>query len=144
MEIRLPPDKLSRMREMLKAWHPGKEATKWEILPLVGTLQHATNVVRPNKTFVSWMYLTTTKLKKLHFVTTLNEAFQSALFWWHIFYSSWKASASCIILLSWQLQTLYIAQTDASGVWRCVAVLGSWWLISCLHGIMGYSKTYHP
>ena len=53
MEIRLPTDKLSRTREMIKAWLPRKKATKREILSLVGTLQHATKVVRPGKTFVS-------------------------------------------------------------------------------------------
>ena len=39
MEIRLPTDKLSRTREMIKAWLPRKKATKRELLSLVGTLQ---------------------------------------------------------------------------------------------------------
>ena len=53
MEIRMPSDKLSRMQDMLKSWLSKKKATKREILSLVGTLQHATKVVRPGRTFVS-------------------------------------------------------------------------------------------
>ena len=84
MDIRLPADKLSRMWEMMKAWLPEK---KVEILSLVGTLQHATKVARPGKTFVLRMYFHC-KTQKLHFATRLNKAFRSDLFWWHIFLQS--------------------------------------------------------
>ena len=126
MEIRLPTGKLSRTQEMIKAWLPRKKAMKRQILSLVGTLQHATKVVRPGKTFVSRMYLTATKLKKLHFITRLNKAFRSDLFWWHIFLQSWK---SFNILRHPTLLTTpdFVAQTDASGTWGYAAVLGSGW-----------------
>ena len=127
MEIRLPTDKLSRMQGMLKAWLSRKKATKRDILSLVGTLQHATKVVRPGKTFVSRMYLTAAKLKKMHFITRLNKAFRSDLFWWHIFLQSWNGFSILrhpILLRSPD----FIAQTDASGVWGCAAVLGTQWL----------------
>ena len=47
MEIRLPEDKLSRIRAQLTIWLDKKKATKREILSLVGLLQHANKVVRP-------------------------------------------------------------------------------------------------
>ena len=75
MEIRLPANKLSRMRDMIKAWLPRNKTTKREILSPVGTLQHVTKVFRPGKTFVSRTYLITAKFKKLHFITRLNKAF---------------------------------------------------------------------
>ena len=67
MEIRLPSDKLTRTLALLQTWLPKKKATKREILSLVGTLQHATKVVRPSRAFVARMYATASKLRKMHF-----------------------------------------------------------------------------
>ena len=53
MEIRLPSDKLTKTLALLQTWLPKKKATKREILSLVGTLQHATKVVRPGRAFVA-------------------------------------------------------------------------------------------
>ena len=88
MEIILPDDKLSRTQEMIKTWFPKKKATKRQILSLVGTLQHATKVVRAGRSFKSQIYDTAAKLRKMHFLTRLNTAFRSDLFWWHIFLQS--------------------------------------------------------
>ena len=86
MEIRLPTNRqaLQDARDA-KSLALKEKATKREILSLVGTLQHATKVVRQGKTFVSQMYLMAAKLKKIHFITRLNKAFRSDLFWWHVF-----------------------------------------------------------
>ena len=95
-------------------------------MSLVGTLQHATKAVRPGKTFVSRMYLTAAKLKKLHFITRLNKAFKSDLLWWHIFLHSWNGFS--ILHHPTPLITPdFVAQMDASGTWGCTAVLGSRW-----------------
>ena len=61
MEIRLPEDKLHRIQALLKTWLTRKKATKREVLSLVGTLQHASKVVRPGRTFASHMYATAAK-----------------------------------------------------------------------------------
>ena len=90
MEIRLPPNKLIRMQELLTTWLPWKKARKREILSLVGTLQHATKVVRPGRTFVTRMYASAAKLREMHYITRLNKAFRSDLFWWHTFLQSWN------------------------------------------------------
>ena len=126
MEIRLPSDKLSRIQDMLKSWLSKKKATKREILSLVGTLQHATKVVRPGRTFVSRMYSTAAKLKKMYFYSRLNTAFWSDLFWWHIFLQLWNGYS---ILRHPALLTPpdFTAQTDASGIWGCAAVLETEW-----------------
>ena len=53
----------------LKTWLPRKKA-KREILSLVGTLHHATKVVRPGRAFVSRMYSTAARLKYLLYCKT--------------------------------------------------------------------------
>ena len=62
MEARLPSDKLRQIQNQLSAWLTRKKATKWEILSLVGLLQHACKVVRPGRSFMSRMYSTAAKL----------------------------------------------------------------------------------
>jgi len=57
MEIRLPDDKLTRIQQLLTTWFPKKKARKRQILSLVGTLQHATKVVRSGRMFVARMLL---------------------------------------------------------------------------------------
>ena len=46
MEARLPEDKLGRLKEEIDRWITRRKAKKQEILSIVGSLQHATKVVR--------------------------------------------------------------------------------------------------
>ena len=90
MEARLPDDKLTRICHLVDVWLHKKSATKWEILSLVGLLQHATKIVHSARTFVSHMYATAAKLDKMHYFTRLNKELHSDLAWWHIFLQSWN------------------------------------------------------
>ena len=63
------------------------------------------------------------KLRKMHFLTRLNTAFRSDMFWWHIFLQSWNG-LSILRHPTFAATPDYYAQTDASGTWGCVAVLG--------------------
>ena len=125
MEIRLPADKLARIKQLLMTWLPRKKATKRQILSLVGTLQHATKVVRPGRAFVARMYSTAAKLRKMHFITRLNKSFRSDLIWWHTFLQAWNGF-SILRHPATSHPDIY-AQTDASGVWGCAAVLTPQW-----------------
>ena len=69
MEIRLPVDKLERIKEALSIRLRKKKATKRDVLSLVGLLQHATKVVCCGRTFVGRMYTAAAKVTKLHFYT---------------------------------------------------------------------------
>ena len=126
-EIRLPNDKLSRIRLTLAWWLHKKKATKREILSLVGLLQHATKVVRCGQTFIARMYATAAKVRELHFFTRLNSEFKSDLAWWHAFVQYWNGLS---ILQSPNLppSTQITVQTDASGSWGCGAVCNHHWL----------------
>ena len=127
MEIRLPNDKLSRIRLTLAQWLHKKKATKREILSLVGLLQHATKVVRCGRTFIARMYATAAKVRELHFFTRLNREFKSDLAWWYAFVQHWNGLS---ILQSPNLppSTQITIQTDASGSWGCGAVCNHHWL----------------
>ena len=126
MEIRLPEDKLVRIKDTLSTWLGKKKATKREILSLVGLLQHATKVVRCGRTFVGRMYAAAAKVKKLHFFTRLNREFRSDLMWWHTFVQAWNG----LSILHHPYSVLGPANsilTDASGTWGCGAIFHHQW-----------------
>jgi len=94
------------------------DAKKQEILSLVGSLQHTTKVVRA---FVSRMYATAAKFKKLHYHGRLNLEFRSNLCWGHTFLTQWNG----LSLLHWNDQDWtpnYIIQT------RCIGNMGLWFI----------------
>lgn len=51
-ELRLPPDQLVRIRNELQQWLQHRSCTKRDLLSLIGTLQHASSVVRPGRAFL--------------------------------------------------------------------------------------------
>ena len=127
MEARLPEEKLTRIQHTVADWLTRKKATKHEILSLVGQLQHATKVVRYDRTFVARMYSTAAKVPQLDFHTRLNLAFHSDLWWWHTFLHLWNE----VSLMHWIPDTSpphNSIQTDASGSWGCGALFGKLWL----------------
>ena len=82
MEVRLPADKLTRIKGLLTTWLDKKKVTKCKILSLVGLLQHAAKVVRCGRSFVSRMYATAARIQELEHFTRLNSDFHSDLWWW--------------------------------------------------------------
>ena len=56
MEARLPHEKFIHPKSTITEWVGRKNATKREILSLVGQLQHACKVVRYGRTFVARIY----------------------------------------------------------------------------------------
>ena len=127
MEARLPDDKLSRIRNDIRAWLGRKTATKREILSLVGLLQHAGKVVRAGRTFNARMYSTAARVPELDFHTRLNKDFRSDLLWWHTFLTDWNG-ISFFKAVDGSLQPDLTVQTDASGVWGCAGFLSGRWI----------------
>ena len=130
MEARLPNDKLDKLKDEVAQWTTYKKVTKRAILSLVGSLQHATKVIRFGRAFLSRMYATAAKLREMHYFTRLDVQFRSDLFWWHTFLTEWNG----ISLLRWDDDNWtpqYQVQTDASGSWGCGAFWDGQWLQWC-------------
>lgn len=125
LELRLPLDKLQRVRELVIEWRGKKACTKRELLSLIGLLQHAAKVVKPGRTFVRRMIDLSMIAKKPQDHLRLNKAFRSDLEWWHYFVGQWNG----ISLLA-PFQRQYPDEeitSDASGSWGCGAFHGSKW-----------------
>ena len=125
-EIRLPEEKLHRIRQEIASWLGRNKATKREILSLVGLLQHATKVIRPGRSFVSRMYATAARVKELDYYTRLGREFKSDLAWWHTFLVSWNG-LSLQRSVSRSTPADFVIQTDASGTWGCGAFFNKSW-----------------
>ena len=79
MVIRLPQDKLTRLRNLIGEWKGHKTCSKRLLLSFIGQLQHTCKVVRPGRSFLRRMIDLSTVAKKLHHQIRLSRGFQSDL-----------------------------------------------------------------
>lgn len=92
MKIRLPLDKLSRVKEALAHWRGHKACRKFYPLSLIGTLAHASKVIRSSRIFLrSLIDLSTTTAQPDHFIR-LNVEAKSDIEWWFLFMSRWNGT----------------------------------------------------
>ena len=83
--LRLPQAKLGRIRQALQEWEVKKSGTKRELQSLIGTLQHACQVVRPGRSFLRRMIDLERVPKRQHHFVRLNTSFRADLRWWQAF-----------------------------------------------------------
>ena len=95
MELRLPADKLARLRSMIQQWGARKSCSKWELLSLIGHLQHACRVVKPGRVFLRHMIDLASVAKELHHFVRLNKDSGQISSGGHCSFASGKESAYC-------------------------------------------------
>ena len=123
--LRLPAEKLERLRTLLQEWGDRKVCMRKELESLIGILNHACKVVRPGRSFLRRMIdlLTTTRgsaARQPHHRIRLNREFRADLAWWRTFAAVWNG-----VGLVPNVPTLADPEfaSDASGAWGC----GAWW-----------------
>ena len=84
MQLRLPSEKLSKLRSLLDFVAGKKAMSKRELQSLVGLLQHATKVVKPGSSFMRGFHSILTQegehIRPNHFIR-LNIAAKAAIMW---------------------------------------------------------------
>ena len=120
-ELRLPQDKLARLRARVEEWLQKKRCAKRDLLSLAGQLQHAATVVRSGRAFIRRLFDLSTTARKPHHHLSLNKGVRSDLAWWHEFLTDWNG-VSLLVALGEQEPTI-ILTSDASGRWGC----GAFW-----------------
>ena len=124
-ELRLPRDKLQRLKDLLHEWGDRKVCRRKELESLIGLLNHACKVVRPGRSFLRRM------IDLLHARSgvaypgpptpiRLNLGFRADLAWWQYFMEEWNGTS--FLNTPQDLPALHVA-SDASGRWGC----GAWW-----------------
>ena len=122
-ELRLPPEKLQHLLDMLQAWQSKRVCTRRELESLIGSLQHACKVIRPGRSFMRRAISLLTVAKEPQHHIRLNQEFKADLLWWQTFVIHWNGTA--IIIGNGPPDT--IITTDASGSWGCGGWQGTKW-----------------
>ena len=119
MELRLPGDKLTKLKAELSSWRGRKACKKRDLLSLIGVLSHACKVVRAGRTFLRRLIDLSMTVEKLeHFARRSREA-RSDMEWWHTFCVDWNGVA--IMPSSPEARATVSVTSDASGTWGCGA-----------------------
>ena len=91
-ELRLPAEKLDRLRTLLVKWGDKKVYTCRDLESLIGHLNHACKVVRPGRSFLRRMIDLLHHRKNVHYIH-LSRGFQSDLQWWKVFAATWNGTS---------------------------------------------------
>ena len=115
--LRLPSDKLNKLRSELSHCILHRSITKQELQSLVGLLQFATKVIRPGRPFLRRLYAMQDIGSHPDHHIRLNTAARADILWWHMFTSEWNG-----VSMLWDLHRLtpnVHLFSDASGSWGC-------------------------
>ena len=114
--LRLPTEKVDRLRQTLTHWRRKRHATKHELQVLIGLLNHAAAVVRPGRTFLRQLIETSKIPRRQSQKVRLNLGCRADIAWWSLFAQEWNGVA-----LFPDLPSGVTVVSGASGGWGCGA-----------------------
>ena len=126
-ELRLPEDKLERLKNLLQQWGTKRVCRRKELESLIGLLNHACKVVRPGRSFLRRL------IDLLHqtgnrpegdSIIRLSNACRADIAWWREFVDSWNGVS--FLQPPQSLPTVEVT-TDAPGTWGCGARHNTSW-----------------
>lgn len=124
-ELRLPADKLMRLRSLLGEWEGKTRCTKQELQSLAGHLQHAASVVRAGRSFIRRLYDLQSTVSKQHHHIRLSAGIKSDLAWWRTYIEQWNGVTFLSACAPRSPSTTF--ESDASGSWGAGAVWQHHW-----------------
>ena len=119
-ELRLPADKLQRMRSMVSSWSTRESCRRKDLESLLGHLSHAAIVVRPGRTFLRELFRLLHLTRSPHHFVRLSAGARADLTWWRCFLKDWNGSSFFPLA-----EVAHHVCSDASGSFGCGAVLDS-------------------
>ena len=129
MEVRLPQEKLSEMRALLKRWRGMKSCKRRDLESLVGSLNHACRAVRPGRAFKRRLQNLMTTVERDGRRVRLNVEARADIEWWHQFGLRWNGTSlmKAVVVDGEPQEEMF---SDASGNWGCGATWkGRWFQI---------------
>ena len=118
LELRLPSEKLRRLRVLILEWSNKRSASKHQLQCFIGHLSHAASVVKPGRVFTRELIRTVGVPKRSFHLVRLNMHCRADIAWWAMFLSDWNG-----ISLFPQMKPGPTAISDASGTWGCGAFM---------------------
>ena len=117
-QLRLPQEKLARLKEELHSWSSRSFCTKRQLLSLIGVLSHASKVVRSGRCFFRHLIDLSTWTSELHHRIQLRHWARADIAWWQVFGLRWNG----VSFLTPPAPSVSFS-SDASGSWGCGAFL---------------------
>lgn len=127
LEIRLPLEKLARLKAALETWRGRKACKKRELLSLIGSLSHACKAVRAGRSFLRRLIDLSTTAKQLGHFIRLGKPARSDIEWWHRYCSAWNGTSMMFTVNKSKPEHDLSIVSDASGSWGCGAIHGQSW-----------------
>ena len=124
LEIRLPQDKLSRLRTALVAWQGRKACKKRELLLLMRLLSHACKAVWAGRSFLRRLIDCATSVKQMDRWVRLSRSARSDIEWWQRYCAQWNGTAMMSVVNRVEPDFKVSMVSDASG---CGALHGQDW-----------------
>jgi hypothetical protein len=115
-QLRLPIEKLDRLKSLLTAWQGRRSCTRKQLESFVGHLAHAATVIRPGRLFLRSLFSSLSLAAKPHYFIRLNSAVKADLQWWGVFLQNWNG----VSFFPQPSPSIHI-YSDASGSFGCGA-----------------------
>ena len=125
MEVRLPQEKLEKLKELVANWKGQKAGRKRDLLSLIGLLTHAGKAVKPGRVYVRRLIDLSSVASQLDHFIRINREARADLEWWHHFLGRWNGVA--MMTAGKNRAPDIVVTSDASGSWGCGAYSGSQW-----------------
>ncbi len=127
MEIRLPAQKLHRLKHTIQKWVSMKFCKRKQLESLIGLLHDASIVVRPGRTFIRRLIdaLKSSNNQRRTVFIRLNKQAKSDIMWWHCFIEQWNGLS--MMTDDRKSHPDICLMSDASGSWGCGAFVHSSW-----------------
>jgi hypothetical protein len=116
LELRLPPEKIERLRVLLQQWKSKKACKRKELESFLGHLSHAATVVRPGRTFLRQLFNLLHQAKEPHHYIRLTAAAKADITWWGCFLQMWSGTSFFPLP-----EPSYHVYSDAAGSFGCGA-----------------------
>ena len=97
MELRLPLDKLARLRRLVSSWLGRRSGRRVELESLLGHLSHVAIVVRPGRVFLQQLFALMARASGRHYFVNLDLVARADLAWWDCFLQSWHGTSFLIL-----------------------------------------------
>jgi len=125
-EVRLPQDKLSELKALLRKWRGRKCCRRRELESLVGSLNHACKAVRPGRAFKRRLQNLMASVHSGGRRLRLNLEARADIEWWCQFGLNWNGT-SLLKALAVEGVPREELVSDASGSWGCGASWNNNW-----------------
>eukprot|EP00112_Aurelia_sp_Birch-Aquarium-sp1_P012765 Seg2688.4 transcript_id=Seg2688.4/GoldUCD/mRNA.D3Y31 product="hypothetical protein" protein_id=Seg2688.4/GoldUCD/D3Y31 len=125
-ELRLPEEKVLKIRENIRPWAGGKAGKKRELLSLIGRLQHCWQAVVLGRPFLRRLIDRAHSVKELHHHVRLSCWELDDIRWWNTLFSQWNGR-SLFLFRTWERAPDSYITSDAAGSIGYAAIYENIW-----------------